>query len=71
MTASAAARFAPLSRRFLARLAPGTEAAMTPAGLQLMSQDLHLDMSRAEKELDFLPRYSLFEGLSKTFEAIK
>jgi nucleoside-diphosphate-sugar epimerase len=66
MTAEAAARFAPLSRLILSRLAPGTEAAMTPAGLRLMSQDLHLDMTRVEKELAFRPRYTLLEGLTAT-----
>lgn len=68
ITAGAAARFAPVSRRFLAQLAPGTEAAMSPAGLQLMSQDLHLDMSRAASELGFRPRYSLVGGLAATLE---
>jgi nucleoside-diphosphate-sugar epimerase len=66
ISARTAARFAPVSRRFLSQLAPGTEAAMTPPGLQLMSQDLHLDMSRAERELRFRPRFSLVEGLAAT-----
>jgi len=66
ISARSAARFAPVSRRFLAQLAPGTEAAMTPEGLQLMSQDLHLDMSRAEKELGFRPRFTLVAGLAAT-----
>jgi nucleoside-diphosphate-sugar epimerase len=68
VSAGAAARFAPLSRLFLARLAPGTEAAMTPAGIRLMSQDLHLDMSRAEKELGFRPGYSLKDGLAQLLD---
>jgi nucleoside-diphosphate-sugar epimerase len=66
--AIAAARFAPVSRRFLAQLAPDTEAAMSPAGLQLMSQDLHLDMSRAEGELGFRSRHSLVKGLVATLK---
>lgn len=66
ISAGSAARFAPFTRRFLAQIAPGTEAAMTPEGLQLMSQDLHLDMSRAEKELGFRPRFSLVDGLAAT-----
>lgn len=70
MTAEAAARFAPFSRFLLSRLAPGTEAAMTPAGLRLMSQDLHLDMSRAEEELGFRPAYTLQDGLAATLEKI-
>jgi nucleoside-diphosphate-sugar epimerase len=71
VTASAAARFAPLSRRVLSRLAPGTEAAMTPAGLQLMSHDLHLDSSRAEQELGYEPKYSLVAGLAETLKAFE
>lgn len=70
ISAGAAARFAPVSRRFLAQLAPGTEAAMSPAGLQLMSQDLHLDMSRGERELEFRPRYSLVDGLAAILKAL-
>ncbi len=68
ISARSAVRFAPISRRFLSQLAPGTEAAMTPPGLQLMSQDLHLDMSRADRELGFRPRYSLVDGLAETLE---
>lgn len=66
ISAEAAARFAPVSRRILAWLAPGTEAAMSPSGLELMSRDLYLDMSRAEEELGFRPRFSLVEGLAVT-----
>lgn len=66
ISAGSAARFAPFTRRFLAQIAPGAEAAMTPKGLQLMSQDLHLDISRAEKEMGFRPRFSLVDGLAAT-----
>jgi nucleoside-diphosphate-sugar epimerase len=69
ISAEAAARMGPVSRRVLALLAPGTEGAMSPAGLRLMSRDLHLDMGRAERELDFRPSHSLVEGLAKTLEA--
>jgi nucleoside-diphosphate-sugar epimerase len=60
-----------LSKRLLAWLAPGTEGAMTPAGLQLMSQDLHLDMSRAARELGFQPSYSLEAGLKETLQVLE
>lgn len=67
LTSSALARlFAPLARPLLARLAPGAEAALTPQGLALMSQDIHLDMRRAEEELDYRVKYSLEEGLRQT-----
>jgi nucleoside-diphosphate-sugar epimerase len=71
ISARAAARFAPLSRRLLARVAPGTEGAMTPAGLQLMNQDLYLDISRAERELGFRPGYSLEDGLRETLKGLE
>lgn len=70
MTSSGVARrFAPLARPFISRLAAGAEAALTPAGLALMSQDMHLDMRRAEKELGYQPKYTLEEGLRETLRA--
>jgi nucleoside-diphosphate-sugar epimerase len=65
-----ARRFAVLGRPFLARRAPGAEAALTPEGLALMTQDLHLDMRRAEEELGYKPRISLEEGLRRTLAAL-
>ncbi|MFW6097157.1 MAG: NAD-dependent epimerase/dehydratase family protein [Chloroflexota bacterium] len=67
LTPSALARrFAPLVRPLIARLAPGAEAALTPQGLALMSQDIHLDMRRAEEELDYRVKNTLEEGLRQT-----
>jgi nucleoside-diphosphate-sugar epimerase len=65
-----ARRFAPLGRPLLARQAPGAEAALTPEGLALMTQDLHLDMRRAKEELGYRPRISLEEGLRRTLAAL-
>jgi len=61
-----AQRSSRLARPLLARLAPGADAALTPAGIDLMSRDLHLDMARAARELDFRPRFSLEQGLAAT-----
>lgn len=63
---AAARRFSGLGRRLLARLAPGAEAAMSPEGLALMERDLHLDMSRAARELGYRPQVTLEEGLRRT-----
>ena len=60
-----------LVRPLLARLAAGAEAALTPAGIDLMSCDLHLDMTRAARELDFRPDYSLEQGLAATLDAAR
>lgn len=71
LTLSAIARrFAPLARPLIARLAPGAEAALTPQGLALMSQDIHLDMRRAEEELDYRVKYTLEEGLRQTLREV-
>ena len=61
-----ARRSSALLRPLLARLVPGAGAALTPAGVDLMSRDLHLDMARAARELDFHPRFSLQQGLAAT-----
>lgn len=61
-----ARRSSALLRPLLARLVPGAGAALTPAGIDLMSRDLHLDMARAARELDFRPRFSLQQGLAAT-----
>ncbi len=65
-----ARRFGGLGRMLLARVAPGAEAALTPQGLALMSQDLRLDMRRAAEELDYHPRFTLEEGLRETLSAL-
>ena len=61
-----AGRTAWLSRRLVRPFVPEASAALTPAGLNLMNHDLHLDMTRAAADLNFTPRYSLLEGLRAT-----
>jgi len=68
---AAVRRTAWLSRRVLARLAPGAEALMTPTGLQLMNQDIHLDMARARADLGFTPRFDLQRGIAVTLEQLQ
>ena len=63
-------RFGSLGRPLLARMAPGAEAALTPQGLALMAQDIHLDMRRAARELDYQTHFTLEEGLRHTLEAL-
>lgn len=63
-----ARRMSGVGRMFLARLAPGAEAALTPHGLALMEQDLHLAMGRAREELGYRPRFTLEEGLRETLK---
>ena len=65
-----ARRSGPLLRPLLARLVPGAGAALTPAGVDLMSRDLHLDMTRAASDLNFQPRFSLKQGLAETLNHI-
>ena len=59
-----------LARPLVGRLFPGVEGALTPAGLTLMSHDIHLDMARARTELGFVPRFTLGDGLSNTLNAL-
>lgn len=66
VTSEMAGRTAWLSRRLVRPFVPEASAALTPAGLNLMNHDLHLDMSRAAADLNFTPRYSLLEGLRAT-----
>lgn len=63
-------RFRWLARPLAARLAPGAEVALSPRGIELMSLDLFLDMSRAADELGYRPRFSLEEGLQLTLDAL-
>ena len=63
---SVAGRTSWLSRRLIKPFIPEAEAALTPEGIELMSRDLHLDMSRAANELDFWPQFDLDRGLSLT-----
>lgn len=58
----------PVARPFLARLAPGAEAALTPEGITLMTRDMHLEMSRAAEALGYRPRFTLQEGLAETLK---
>lgn len=67
---AAARRFGPLGRPLVSRLAPGAEAALTSEGLALMAHDMHLDMRRAEAELDYRPQFTLEEGLRRTLRAL-
>jgi nucleoside-diphosphate-sugar epimerase len=66
VSAAAIERSAWISGWFLARFAPEARALFSPTGLALMSQDNHLDMSRAEADLGFRPRYSLEQGVAAT-----
>lgn len=59
-----------LLRPLLARLVPGAGAALTPAGVDLMSRDLHLEMTRAANELNFHPRFTMTQGLAATLKHI-
>ncbi len=68
VTPAAAKRSAWLSRRLIKPFIPEAAAALTPAGLALMSRDLHLDMSRAAQDLGFYPRFSLDQGLARTLK---
>ena len=49
-----------LAERLVTRAFAG--AALTPEGVALMSRDLHLDMSRARRELRFASAAMLEEG---------
>ncbi len=68
VTPAAAKRTAWLSRRLIKPFVPEAAEALTPAGLSLMSRDLHLDMSRAAQDLGFYPRFSLDQGLARTLK---
>ena len=68
MSPALARRSAFLARPLLARLAPGAESALTPAGINLMQGNYHLDMTRAAQELGFRPRFTLEEGLARTLQ---
>lgn len=59
-----------LTRPVVGRLFPGVAGALTPAGLALMSRDIHLDMTRARAELGFAPRHTLADGLAATLRAL-
>lgn len=54
----------PLIRPVLARVAPGSEAALSAYGVELMTRDIQLDMSRAAGELGYRPRFDLPMGLA-------
>ena len=55
-----------LSRAVTRPFLPEIASALTPEGIALMSRDLHLDMSRADEELDFRPQFDLERGLALT-----
>ena len=62
-------RTAWLSRRIVKPFIAEAQSALTPQGLSLMSRDLHLDMSKAARDLDFKPRFDLYQGLTLTLES--
>jgi nucleoside-diphosphate-sugar epimerase len=59
-------RTAWLSRRIVKPFIAEAQSALTPQGLSLMSRDLHLDMSKAARDLGFHPRVDLYQGLALT-----
>ena len=60
-----------LARPLIGRLAPAGGRGVDTAGMALMRHDLHLDMSRAEGELGFRPRFDLEEGLALTLASLE
>ncbi len=62
----ASRRTAWLSRRLVKPFISEAASALTPQGLSLMSRDLHLDMGKADRDLDFQPRVDLRQGLALT-----
>ncbi len=71
VSAAALERSAWLSGWFLARFAPQARALFSPTGLALMSRDNHLDMSRAEADLGFRPRFDLERGVAATLAQLQ
>ena len=67
VTPQTSRRTAWLSRRLVKPFIAEAEVALSPAGLSLMSRDLHLCMSRAAQDLGFYPRFDLDQGLAQTF----
>lgn len=55
-------------RPVISRWLPDFQAALTPAGIDLMSHDLHLNMGRAKAELNYEPIYDLPAGLRATLQ---
>ena len=65
-----AARTAWLSRLLAKPFFPEVEGALTADGIALMSRDIHLDMHRAAKDLNFQPAYDLDRGLALTLGSL-
>jgi nucleoside-diphosphate-sugar epimerase len=63
-----AARSAWLARWLVSHVDPDASAMLTPDGLALISLDMHLDMTRARQELDFVPAYNLERGLAAVLD---
>jgi nucleoside-diphosphate-sugar epimerase len=57
-----------LSRTLLRPFIPEAAGALTPQGFDLMSRDIHLDITRAQEELGFRPRFTLKDGLAETLK---
>jgi len=68
VTAGTARRLGWMLRPLLKRIAPGAETALTPSGIDLMSRDIQLDMTRARIELGYEPQIDLDQGLARTLE---
>ena len=66
-----AARLTAPLRPIAGLIMPEARAALSPAGLALLSHDIHLDVTRAARELDFWPRFDLDAGLAATLRAPK
>jgi dihydroflavonol-4-reductase len=63
-----AAKSAWLARWLVSHVDADASAMLTPAGLALISLDMHLDMTRARDELDFVPAYNLERGLAAVLD---
>jgi dihydroflavonol-4-reductase len=63
-----AAKSAWLARWLVSHVDADASAMLTPAGLALISLDMHLDMTRARDELDFVPAYNLGRGLAAVLD---
>lgn len=55
-------------RPVMSRWLPDFQAALSPAGIRLMSHDLHLAMGRAKAELNYQPIYDVPAGLRETLQ---
>jgi nucleoside-diphosphate-sugar epimerase len=61
----------PLLRPLLASLSAETTSLLTPHGIDMLTNNYYLDMSRAAEALDFRPVYSLTAGLQAYFANVQ